>query len=328
MPIISIIVPVFNAEKYLKRCINSILTQTFNNFELILVNDGSTDKSGSICDEYSKMDYRIKVIHKANGGPSEARNMGIDNAIGQYIGFVDSDDYIENDMYEKLYEACILYRTRISMCGRYDLLGGTKKTLFSFEGYKVWSSKDAIGNLLTWNNIDSSPCDKLFEKSLFNGIRFPIGKAFEDIFIIYQLLYKAHTISHIGDPKYYYCHRADSGSVQELSEKRLEILEASLEILDFIKKHYQHLLPEAKSFYYKNILFLFCLPQPKSKKLQNKYLYRKLSTLLLNNFPDIILSKYLSRREKIISMLLVTNMFFCIKKINRSLKYFSIKILL
>ena len=113
---ISIIVPVYNVEKYLEKCIKSILNQTFTDFELILVNDGSTDKSGVICDNYKNIDDRIIVIHKKNEGLSSARNSGLDIAKGRYIGFVDSDDYINNDMYHKLYEALIKNNSDISIC--------------------------------------------------------------------------------------------------------------------------------------------------------------------------------------------------------------------
>ena len=115
-PIISIIVPVYNVESYLERCINSILNQTFKNFELILVDDGSTDKSGEICDSFAGYDKRIRVIHKKNGGLSSARNVGLDVSIGKYIGFVDSDDWIDEFMYEKLYRNMIKTKSDIVIC--------------------------------------------------------------------------------------------------------------------------------------------------------------------------------------------------------------------
>ena len=116
MPKISIIIPIYNLEKYLDKCIKSILNQTFKDFELILVNDGSTDKSGVICDNYKKVDDRIVVIHKENGGTSSARNIGIDIARGKYIGFVDGDDYIHENMYYELYENLIKNNSDISIC--------------------------------------------------------------------------------------------------------------------------------------------------------------------------------------------------------------------
>lgn len=120
--LISIIVPVYNVEKYLKECIDSVISQTYKNLEIILVDDGSTDKSGEICDEYSKKDSRIKVIHKENGGLSDARNVALDIAKGEYIGFVDSDDYVEKDMFETLYKLAEEHNTEISSISFYKTL--------------------------------------------------------------------------------------------------------------------------------------------------------------------------------------------------------------
>jgi glycosyltransferase involved in cell wall biosynthesis len=124
-PEISIIVPVYNVEKYLEKCLKSILHQIFSDFELILIDDGSTDSSGRICDEYLKRDSRIKVFHKENGGLSSARNYGIEKSTGKYIGFVDSDDYIAKDMYEVLYNNLQRENADVSMCGNYDVWGAS-----------------------------------------------------------------------------------------------------------------------------------------------------------------------------------------------------------
>ena len=122
--LVSVIVPVYRAEKYLERCILSIVGQTFRNIEIILVDDGSTDSSGSICDEYAARDNRIRVIHKSNGGLSDARNAGLEICRGEYIGFVDSDDYIELDMYEVLYKFAIVHRLDVCMCSSADVIDG------------------------------------------------------------------------------------------------------------------------------------------------------------------------------------------------------------
>ncbi|NST07596.1 glycosyltransferase, partial [Enterococcus faecalis] len=121
MPKISIIVPVYNVEKYLEKCVRSILAQTFTDFELILVDDGSPDSSGAMCDQFAEQDQRVKVIHKENGGLSDARNAGIEIATGEYLGFVDSDDYIADDMYELLYTNIVKEDADLSICGIYDV---------------------------------------------------------------------------------------------------------------------------------------------------------------------------------------------------------------
>ncbi|HEL7541574.1 TPA: glycosyltransferase, partial [Enterococcus faecalis] len=124
MPKISIIVPVYNVEKYLEKCVRSILAQTFTDFELILVDDGSPDSSGAMCDQFAEQDERVKVIHKENGGLSDARNAGIEIATGEYLGFVDSDDYIADDMYELLYTNIVKEDADLSICGIYDVYEG------------------------------------------------------------------------------------------------------------------------------------------------------------------------------------------------------------
>ncbi|MFR2551722.1 MAG: glycosyltransferase [Clostridioides difficile] len=124
MPKISIIVPVYNVEKYLEKCVRSILAQTFTDFELILVDDGSLDSSGAMCDQFAEQDQRVKVIHKENGGLSDARNAGIELATGEYLGFVDSDDYIADDMYELLYTNIVKEDADLSICGIYDVYEG------------------------------------------------------------------------------------------------------------------------------------------------------------------------------------------------------------
>lgn len=141
---ISIVVPIYNVEKYLDQCVKSIINQTYKNLEIILVNDGSIDNSGKICDKYKRQDNRVIVIHKENGGSSDARNVGIQIATGKYIGFVDSDDYIEKDMYEFLYNNMINENADISCCNRFLLWSNKKQIYGEKKYYAVMNSKEAI----------------------------------------------------------------------------------------------------------------------------------------------------------------------------------------
>lgn len=320
MPLISIIIPVYNAEKYINRCIDSILAQTFTDFELILINDGSTDRSGIICDEYSTIDKRIKVIHKENGGPADARNIGIDISVGKYIGFVDSDDYIAPNMYELLYEKCESNKVNIAMCGRYDVYDNRPKAKFVLNTCEKWTNKVAMKNLLTWNNIDSSPCDKLFDRRLLENTRFPINKNVEDMYIIYKLIHLTNGVTHVGQPLYYYCHRPDSRSVEEFSIKRLDILEVSNEIRNFIIKRYPELKEEADNFYYKNILLVFKMLSPIS--VRNKYLshYKNIKNRIINNTYEIVNNRYIDKRNKLISLLIFFRVFNLVTKITKIYK--------
>ena len=208
---ISIIVPVYNVEKYLKECIESILSQTYKNIEIILIDDGSTDNSGKICDEYLKKDSRVKVIHKENGGLSDARNTGIEIASGKYIGFVDSDDYIAKDMYDFLYQNIKRENAEISGCNRFLVYENKIEIYGKKECYEVMDSQRAIEMLCTIGYIGVSAYTKLYEAKLFKDIRYPKGKINEDMYTTYKLFDKANRIVYDATPKYYY--RQRSGSI-------------------------------------------------------------------------------------------------------------------
>lgn len=182
-PLISVIVPVYNVQKYVRKSVESILQQTYKNLEIILVDDGSTDESGKICDTLARSDNRVTVIHKKNGGLSDARNAGLDRATGELIGFVDSDDYIEKNMYEVLEERMRINEADISCCGRYVVQesDGTKTPYFILDREQILSPCQAIGKLLIWDGCDSAAWDKLYKVKLFKGRRYPFGVLHEDL---------------------------------------------------------------------------------------------------------------------------------------------------
>lgn len=206
MPLISVIVPVYNVKDYLAECIESILLQTLKDFELILIDDGSTDNSGEICDEYEKREHRIKVLHKKNGGLSSARNAGIDIAKGKYICFIDSDDYVKNTYLEYLYELVKSQKCQIAVCSiiRFDVVHGTFSSIN--DDNKVYLSTEAAFRYMflhekyygvfAWN--------KLYKKELFNDIRYPEGKYYEDSGTTYKLFDLCTNIAFGGTPQYFY----------------------------------------------------------------------------------------------------------------------------
>ena len=169
--LISIIIPVYKVEKYLEKCINSIIGQTYTNLQIILVDDGSPDNSGKICDKYAKKDSRVEVIHKSNGGLSEARNSGIERAKGKYIGFVDSDDYIKEDMYEVLYNLITRFQADVSICNLYDVVGDEKNIRNINEGIKEYNRIDILKEVLMDKNIQSYAWNKLYKKELFDNLK-------------------------------------------------------------------------------------------------------------------------------------------------------------
>lgn len=208
---ISVIVPVYNVEKYLERCVDSILCQTYRNLEIILVDDGSKDNSPGICDSYCKKDKRVKVIHKKNGGLSSARNVGINESTGKYMAFVDSDDFLEKNMYEIMYNLMIENNCNIVTCSyKYVYDNGMIKKRCKENIQKKYSFFDAIKEMNLFDRFDMSACTKLFKKELFNDIRFPEGKLSEDYYIMYLLFEKAGEVYYISDPFYNYFQRINS----------------------------------------------------------------------------------------------------------------------
>ena len=170
--LISVIVPVYNVELYLKRCVDSILEQTYKNLEIILVDDGSTDNSGVICNTYAQVDNRIKVIHKKNGGLSDARNKGLDIANGKYVSFIDSDDWIEKSMYLDCISSLERYKANIIICRRYRAYDDKRKNIEEYKRYPLnclMSTEDALSNFMTFSGFDMSFCDKIFERRLLFG---------------------------------------------------------------------------------------------------------------------------------------------------------------
>lgn len=208
-PKISVIVPVYKVEPYLRKCLNSIVNQTYQNLEIILVDDGSPDSCGAICDEYAAGDRRIKVIHQANGGLSAARNVGIDIATGDYIGFVDSDDWIELDMYEYLLSGAQQSEADIAVCGMFEELPD-RQNIRSWQEAETFDTEGGLEQLFLRKKYSHSAWDKLYRHALFADVRFPNGRNFEDIATTYRVFEKARTVQLMPEAKYHYLQRSNS----------------------------------------------------------------------------------------------------------------------
>lgn len=245
MPEISIIVPVYKVEKYLDTCVRSILAQTFTDFELILVDDGSPDQCGVLCDAYAVEDSRIVVIHKENGGLSSARNAGIEAARGKYIGFVDSDDYIAPDMYSFLYENMKKEQADLSMCGLFDVYAGREpKRLPKY--YAVMGPEEAVEMVLKAEIVSVTAVNKLYKKEVFRNIRFIEGKQAEDAFAAVDILMHCGRIVISSRQKYYYVHRRGSITTKRFSEHDMDVIEAYQYNYGLIARHYPHLKSVAR----------------------------------------------------------------------------------
>lgn len=223
--LISVIVAVYNIEEYLPRCIESILAQTYHHLEIILVDDGSTDGSGAICDDYAARDARIQVIHKPNGGLSDARNAGLDIAKGEYIGFVDGDDWIEPDMYYAMYEACVAAGAQLAACrykqitksGIIDASAGNSVSLSKTEALEIYVCGDERYQI--YNSVWS----KLFARTLIQDMRFPVGKNSEDIMFTTRAFCRMERLAYLDKAYYnYVLDREGSIMNEKAGERRIK----------------------------------------------------------------------------------------------------------
>ena len=239
---ISIVVPVYNVEKYLRECVDSLLAQDFQDCEILLVDDGSTDSSGDMCDAYARQDGRIRVIHQENQGLSGARNTGIEAAQGEYLLFVDSDDYLPEGTLSTLHALAVEHDA--------DFVAGTFLRLFEngslrpprmrdpIHGVEVYTGYDKMDNYIRVPKQTNAVWGKLFARELFHETRFPVGKLFEDVYVTYQLVHDARRIVLTEKPSYVYRRRAGSIALRPCSDRDYDVVEGRLQEQAFVLKHY------------------------------------------------------------------------------------------
>jgi len=241
--LISIVIPIYNVEKYLKHCIDSVLTQTYKNIEIILVNDGSTDESRVICEKYVVSDSRIKLINKRNGGLSDARNAGIAQAKGEYLAFVDSDDYLHELFIEKMHSKIKSDNSDICMCTYHFVNEGEEdysamKSIPDTYDYRMEGLSEGVHTSDTvMKHISNTRLtvlwNKLYRRDLFDNLSFPVGLLHEDEFVLHRIFAKSHNVSVISDKLYFYLQRSSSIIGQPYSARRLGILDAYTDRIDF-----------------------------------------------------------------------------------------------
>ena len=231
---ISIIVPVYNVEPYLRKCLDSVVNQTYRDLEILVIDDGSTDGSGAICDEYAEEDERVKVFHTENRGLSCARNMGLNNANGEWIGFVDSDDWIEPDMYEVLIDRALETGADVAECGVF------KEYPNRTEEYKRNNTKmtgiDAIHALIITQELSDGVWSKLWSRDCYEGIRFPEGRIYEDIAVTYRLFEVAEYVCAVDRIEYHYCVRDGSITKKWDLKNLIDYYLAHRERFDYLEK--------------------------------------------------------------------------------------------
>ena len=238
---ISVVIPVYNSEQYLTECLDSVISQSYGDISIILIDDGSADSSGRICDDYAAKDRRIRVIHTGNHGVSAARNTGLSGSDSEFICFIDSDDYVAPDYIEYLYRLIIDDKADISVCQRMNSKSKIKEN-------KIFTDNKSCMSAFVKNaEIDSVVWGKLYKKTLFDGISFPAGKRYEDEFTIYKLIARANRISVGCGSKYYYRKNEKSFMNRPFSDKDLELIEAMSEQKAFIEQNYPELISSANA---------------------------------------------------------------------------------
>lgn len=310
-PKISVIVPVYKVEKYLKKCIDSILNQTYTNIEIILVNDGTPDNCGQICNDYSKKYSNVIVVHKKNGGSSSARNVGLDIATGDYIGFVDSDDWIEPNMYQRLIENAIKYNAEISVGG----LNNIKEYKNKYEQVKsTYNGKIEISCIDKYEGMKNfflgtwPAWDKIYKKEVHEDIRFPEGEINEDEAIALKLIDRCEKIVYTNEALYNYLSRPNSITTSKFSEKNLDWYRNCKNNLKFINKNYPQLSKYAQVRFCNSIMWsLRCIVLQNEKfKDSTKLLIKELK----ENKEYILKNELISKKEKLwIRLILNTSIF-------------------
>ena len=244
--LISIVVPIYKVEEYLSRCVDSIINQTYKNLEIILVDDGSPDNCPEMCDSYAKKDSRIKVIHKKNGGLSDARNAGMKIMTGKYVSFIDSDDWISSNFIEKLFLIVCQEESDIVECGVKRVSGIVDYKENESCKISSYDTETSLGLLMGENPFRQHVWNKLYKSSVIRNIYFPKGKINEDEFWTYKIFGNSKKITFVDDAMYFYFQREDSIIGQRYSLKRLDVLDALIERMDYMEKNFPELYSMAK----------------------------------------------------------------------------------
>lgn len=243
---VTIIIPVYKVEEYLDRCLNSVIKQTYTNLEIILIDDGSPDRCYDLCDSWKLKDSRIKVIHKKNGGLSSARNAGLDIATGDYIAFVDSDDYIASNMIEIMLDAALRNNVNVVCCGRTRVSKKSKIEMFTLPQEQLITGQEAIKQILIGGSVEEAAWDKLYKADIFNKRRFPNGEINEDIVQTIEILGENKWIVHVGRALYYYCENQNSITTSKYNPKKKICIKHLDQISKYLKENCPQLL---KCFY-------------------------------------------------------------------------------
>lgn len=307
--LISVIVPVYNIMDCLERCVKSICAQTWENLEILLVDDGSTDGTGALCDQLAKKDGRIRVFHKENGGSSSARNLGIREAKGEWLGFVDSDDWIEPQMYERLLGAALFSGASIAQASRdeIDEEGTRRPDVCAPPKEELTRSAEEFLRTLLLHEGDCSFCTKLVKRELFAGRAFPEGKLNEDFYLLVELLGTGAAVRIVPEQLYHVFYRMGSNTrrkdKREFSRVFVDIVDNADFIEELVGKTYPALQKEAVRFgLFQRLDYLLHIPV--AMMTRTDAFYRNVKRYLRAHVKDTVMNPYLTRKNKIYLLLL------------------------
>lgn len=232
MPKVSVIVPVYQTEKFIENCVNSIRGQTLRDLEIILVDDGSPDGCPAICDRLAQQDSRIRVLHTENRGVSAARNLGLETAAGEFVGFVDGDDFIEPDMYQTLYDSACENDSQIVECGYYALQNGKSLDMTKPGRRSYMGGEPALLELINTHTFQYMVWSKIYKRTLTADIRFPLGRRYEDVYFCCDAFLRADRVQYVDRPLYRYRLNAGGFSSDGLKNATLDVLDANQYLID------------------------------------------------------------------------------------------------
>ncbi len=308
-PLISIIIPIYNIMDCLERCVDSCLNQTYQNIEILMVDDGSTDGTGALCDKLKEKDKRIRVFHKENGGSSSARNLGIEQAKGEYLGFVDSDDFISARMYEELMDAILEYRVLIAQVSRDEIddKGNKLPDVCIPPKQAFLCTSDEFMKELLMHRGDCSFCTKLIRKDLFKDKRFPVGKLNEDFYLLLQMLKEVKGIYILPAQHYHVFYRIGSNTRKkdknDFSRVFLDIVENADVAQEIVDKYYPNLKEVCIRFgLFQRLDYMLHIPVGQMNS-DNKF-YVRVKKYLRSHFKDTVGNPYLTKKNKIYLVLL------------------------
>ena len=295
--LISVVLPVYNVERYIVKCINSVLNQTYKNIEVILVDDGSSDRCPQICEKYAKKDNRVKVVHKRNGGLSDARNAGIKIANGEYITFIDSDDYVDEDYVEFLYNNIEKTNADIAIGAHRVLYDSGKIIEKATHENSILEPKQVLARILYDDGIDLSAWGKLYKISLFDDIKFPKGRLFEDSATTYMLVDKAKKITVNSESKYNYIIRKNSISNAKFSPKKMDLIISTREMCEYVKEKY----PDLEKAANRRLMYAYLSTLSQLAKCKEKYPEeeKEMTTYIKKHGNEILRDKRVPKRDKL-----------------------------